>query len=336
MKFGIGLSTGYEGLIYPVPFATPKQLVELVKKAEDLGYDSVYPNDHFTIQKYVAERVKAVPNYYEPLITLAAAASITKRIQLITGIVVLPYREPVLLAKQVATLDQISGGRFILGVGTGAYREEFIGVRPEWKDIPRAKIIEESLQCLKKLFTEDTASFSGEFFQFENLKVYPKPIQKPFPIYSGGNAEGVMVRAAKYCAGWAPAGMSPEAIKAKLVRLASYLEKEGRSLSGFEVAMQTFVSIGRNKEEATKTLENSGLYHHIVSLKASTFKGDDITTLDDFNLIGNGDDIVKKVKEYEEAGVTHLIGLNFAVNTVEEFEEQMKMFAETVIPTFKK
>ena len=96
------------------------------------------------------------------------------------------------------------------------------------------------------------------------------------------------MRAAKHCSGWAPAGLSPKAIKEKLVRLSSYLEEEGRSLEGFEVAMQTFVSIGRDKEEANKKLKNSGLYHHIMSLKASTFKGDDITTLDDFNLIGNG------------------------------------------------
>ncbi len=335
MKFGVAIATGTEGLIYPVPFASPKQIVELVKKAEDFGYDSVWPNDHFTIQRYVLDKEKAIPNYYEPLIALAAAASVTKRIQLGTGIVVLPYRDPVLLAKQVATLDQISGGRFILGVGIGAYREEFIGVHPEWKDKSRAKIMDESLQCLQKLFTEDTASFSGEFFHFENLKVYPKPIQKPLPIYPGGNSEAVMVRVAKYGTGWFPACLSPEAIKARLPRLVSYLEKEGRSLSEIDIAPQVFVSIGRNKEEANKTLENSGLYHHLVSLKASTLKGDSIDTLDDFNLIGSPDDIVEKVKEYKEAGVTHLTGLCFAVNTVEGFAAQMKMFAETVVPAFK-
>ncbi len=336
MKFGIALLTGYEGLIYPAPFASPKQLVEMAKKAEDLGYDSVLPNDHFTIQKYVAGKKKTVPNYYEPLITLAAVAGITRRIKLITGVIVLPYREPVLLAKQVSTLDQISGGRFILGIGLGAYLEEFVGVHPDWKDKPRARIVDESLQCLKKLLTEDTASFSGEFFQFQDLRMYPKPLQKPFPIYIGGNSEKVMERAAKYGMGWIPACLSPQAIKERLPRLASYLEKEGRSLSEIEVAPQLIVSIGRNKEEATRTLQNSGLYTHLVSLKSSTLKRDSIETLDEFNFIGSPDDIVEKVKSYEAAGVTHLTGLLFAVQTVGEFEEQMRIFAETVLPAFKK
>ncbi len=335
MKFGIALPTGYEGLILPSPFASSQQIVELAKKAEDLGYDSVFPNDHFTIQKYVAEKERVTPSYYEPLITLAAAASITRRIKLLTGVVVLPYREPILLAKQVSTLDQISGGRFILGVGIGAYREEFDGVHPRWKDKPRARIMDESLQCLQKLLTEDTASFLGEFFQFENLRVYPKPIQKPFPIYIGGNSEKGMERAAKYGTGWLPACLSPQAIKDRLTRLVSYLAREGRSLSELDVAPQIFASLGRSKEEATRTFQNSELYKHLVSLKSSTLKGDSIETLDDFNLIGTPDDIVKKVKSYEEAGVTHITGICFAVRTIEEFEEQMQRFAETVIPAFK-
>ena len=335
MKFGIALPTGFEGLILPSPFASPSQLVELVKKAEDLGYDSVFPNDHFTIQKYVAEKEKVTPNYYEPLITLAAAASITRRIKLLTGVVVLPYREPILLAKQVSTLDQISGGRFILGVGIGAYREEFRGVHPRWKDKPRSGIMDEALQCLQKLLADDIVSFSGEFFQFENLRVYPKPLQQPFPIYIGGNSEQGMVRAAKYGLGWIPACLSPQAIKDRLTRLASYLEKEGRSLSDIEVAPQIFGRLGKSKAEATEGLKNSELYQHLVSLKASTLKGDSIETLDDFNLIGTPDDVIEQVQSYKEAGVQHITGICFAVKTVKEFEEQMQIFAESVIPAFK-
>jgi probable F420-dependent oxidoreductase len=247
MKFGIGLCTGYEGLVYPIPFATPKQLVRLVKQAEDLGYDSVWPNDHMTVQKYVAAKEKVPPNFYESIVTLSAAAGITERILLATGLVPLPYREPLLLAKQVATLDRISGGRFILGVGLGAYREEFDGVRPQWKDVPRARIVEESLICLRKLFTEDIVSFSGEFFQFKDIRMYPKPLQKPLPIYIGGNSEKVLERVARHGNGWFPACLSPKAIKDRLVRLTSYLEKEKRKLSEIDIAPQIFVGMGRRK-----------------------------------------------------------------------------------------
>lgn len=336
MKFGIGLITGYEGLVYPIPFASPKQLVEMVKRAEDLGYDSVWPNDHMTIQKYVAAKEKVPPNHYESIVTLAAAAGITERIQLCTGLVPLPYREPVLLAKQVSTLDQISGGRFVLGVGIGAYREEFDAVHPNWKDVPRARIVDEALICLKKLLNEDTSSFSGEFFQFENLRMYPKPVQKPLPIYIGGNSEKALERTAKHGMGWFPACLSPQAIQDRLTRLATYLEKEGRKLSEIDVAPQIFVGMGRNKEEATEIFQKSGLYEHVVSLKSSTLKHDDILSLDDFNLIGNPDDIIEKVKSYEAAGVTHITGLLWAVNTIEGFFEQMETFAKTVLPAFKK
>jgi probable F420-dependent oxidoreductase len=329
------LPTGFEGLILPSPFASPGQLVELVKKAEDMGYDSVFPNDHFTIQKYVAEKVKVTPNYYEPLITLAAAASVTNRITLLTGVVVLPYREPVLLAKQVSTLDQISKGRFILGVGIGAYREEFRGVHPRWKDKSRSAIMDEALQCLKILFTEDTASFSGEFFQFENLRVYPKPFRKPYPIYIGGNSEQGMKRAARFGMGWIPACLSPQAIRERLGRLSGYLENEGRSLADIEVAPQIFGRLGTGMDEATEGLKNSELYRHLVSLKASTLKGDSIENLHDFNLIGTPADVMQQVQRYKEAGVQHITGICFAVKTVEEFEEQMQIFAETVIPAFR-
>jgi alkanesulfonate monooxygenase SsuD/methylene tetrahydromethanopterin reductase-like flavin-dependent oxidoreductase (luciferase family) len=144
-----------------------------------------------------------------------------------------------------------------------------------------------------------------------------------------------MERAAKYGRGWLPACLSPQAIKDRLTRLVSYLEREGRSLNEIDVAPQIFASLGRSKEEATRTLRNSEVYKHLVSLKSSTLKGDSIETLDDFNLIGTPDDIVEKVKSYEEAGVTHITGICFAVKTIEEFEEQMQRFAETVIPAFK-
>ena len=336
MKFGIGLSTAYEGLAYPIPFASANGLVELVKKAEDLGYDSVWPNDHMTVQNYVAAKEKVLPNFYESLVTLSAAAAVTERIQLATGLLPLPYREPALLAKQVCTLDQISGGRFALGIGIGAYREEFEAVKPKWKDIPRARIVDEFLECLRGLLTEEVSNFSGEFFQYKDLRIHPKPLQDPFPIYIGGNSEKALQRVAEYGVGWFPGCLSPEAIQERLARLSSYLAEKNRKLSDVDIAPQIFASIGKSKDEANATFVGSGLYEHIISLKSSTLKNDNTATLDDFTLIGTPDDIIAKVKSYEAAGVTHLPGLLFAAQTVEDFIKQMELFAKTVIVAFKK
>ena len=111
--------------MYPVPFARPEDVVPTAQLAERVGFDSVWGNDHMTTQRYVQREWPTPPNFYEPLIAFTYVAARTERIKLATGIIVLPMRTMPVLAKQVATLDQLSGGRVILGVGTGAYREEY-------------------------------------------------------------------------------------------------------------------------------------------------------------------------------------------------------------------
>src|ERR1700722_16421880 len=122
MKFSVGLPTGFEGLMHPIPFAEPGDFVRLAQLCEGLGYDSVWGNDHITTQNYVRDLFPGqVPRYYEPIIVMAHIAAATSRLRLGTAVPRLPMHEPVYLAKQVATLDQLSGGRFMLGVGVGAY-----------------------------------------------------------------------------------------------------------------------------------------------------------------------------------------------------------------------
>ena len=120
MDVGVAIPTCKEGLSSPVGFARPEQVNEVVVHAERLGYHSVWGNDHITAPQYVREHYPDPPSFYEPLIALAAAAGVTRRIRLATATIVLPLREPVYLAKQVATLDRFSGGRVILRVGMGA------------------------------------------------------------------------------------------------------------------------------------------------------------------------------------------------------------------------
>jgi len=125
MKFSVCLATGYEGLVYPIPFCEPQDLIKTGVLCEKLGYDAVFGNDHITTQHYVRETFPEPPNFYDVLITLAMVAQATTKLRVGTSLLVMPMREPVYLAKQVATLDQLSGGRFIMAVGLGAYREEF-------------------------------------------------------------------------------------------------------------------------------------------------------------------------------------------------------------------
>src|SRR5690606_771327 len=186
------------------PFAGPADLIRQARRCEELGYHSVWGNDHITTQNYVRELYPDTPpNFYEPLITLAAIGAATTTLKLGTALTVLPVREPVYLAKQALTLDQMSGGRFIMAVGLGAYREEFLawgGSRV--KGARRGDMMDEGLEALRLLFTEPRASFDGKYYSFKDVEMFPKSVAQPFPLYVGGHNMEALDRAARYGQGW--------------------------------------------------------------------------------------------------------------------------------------
>jgi probable F420-dependent oxidoreductase len=334
MKFGVALPTCTEGMIYPVPFADPEGIVRVAQEAEQLGYYAVMGNDHLTTQKYVRDRWPDPPNFFEPLITYAYCAARTTNIRFMTGVIVLPMRDPVLLAKQVATLDQFSRGRVILGVGVGAYREEFEATNPRLKDAARAELVEEGIQALRVLFSERRASFDGRHYQFHDVEMYPKPVQSPLPIWSSGNAEGSIRRAAESCEGWMPAGIGPDRIRKGRDKLVAYAEAAGRDPSSIEIAPQLVASLGRTVEEAERAFKSSQAYEHLVSLQQSTLKGLDISTYVVNNLIGTVDEVSERIAAYRDAGANHFPGLLFTGDTVDLMLEQVHLFAEEVMPRF--
>jgi alkanesulfonate monooxygenase SsuD/methylene tetrahydromethanopterin reductase-like flavin-dependent oxidoreductase (luciferase family) len=120
MKFGVGLPTCTAGMMYPVPFASAEDIVRVAIEAEQLGYYEVAGNDHFTTQQYVREAFTDPPDFFDPLISYAYCAAKTSVLRLMTGIIVVPMRHPIVLAKQLATLDRFSGGRLLVGAGIGA------------------------------------------------------------------------------------------------------------------------------------------------------------------------------------------------------------------------
>jgi len=321
-------------MMYPVPFASPADVIRIAREAEALGYYAVMGNDHMTTQRYVRREFAQPPNFYEPLVTYAAIAGATDRIRLMTGVIVLPMRHPVVLAKQVATLDQFSGGRVILGVGVGAYREEFEALFPDRKGANRGEMVTEGVQALRVLFSERRATFAGRYYRFEDVEMYPKPLQPALPIYIGGNAPETHRRVAAYGDGWLPAVLTPEEIRRGLERIQGHASAIGRDVSGLDVAPQFAVSIGRTQEEAADRFLRSRLYTHLVSLQRSTLRGQPIESFGERNLLGSPEDLRRRIAAYAEAGVTHLSGLLFTANTVEEFVDGMRLFAHEVMPAF--
>jgi probable F420-dependent oxidoreductase len=332
IQFGVGIPTGTDGLMSPIPFAKARDNIRISQAAEKFGFDSVWGNDHVSTQHYVRDKFKSPPNYYAPLITLAAIAENTTTLKVATALLVVPFRHPAIIAKELATLDQLTGGRILIGVGIGAYREEFEAMSGEQaQKVNRGRLIDESLTIIQKIFQEDVVTYKGEYFDIHKLQSYPKPVQTPFPFYIGGNSPQGRERTARFGTGWLPAALTAGEIKTAVDEIQFHCAKLGRKSAGIDIAPQMVVSVGRTREEAEKKYKQSQLYHHLESLKKSTLKNQDTSAFAERNLIGTPADILEQIGRFMAAGVTTFSALLFAVNTVEEKIEAMQYFAEEVI-----
>jgi probable F420-dependent oxidoreductase len=322
-----------EGLTYPIPFSDPESLVQIAQRAEALGYHSVWGNDHMTTQNYVRAEFPVPPRFWEPLVTYSFLAAHTTKLRFGTGVLVLPMRRDIVVtAKQIATLDHLSNGRAEIGVGVGAYREEFEALWPDANKVHRGDMVEEGVQALQLLFSERVASFEGKYYRFKDVELYPKPKQKRLPIYFGGNNPAHLRRTAESADGWVPAGLPLETLRRMVGELKQMTEDAGRRFSELQIAPQYVVHLGRDQDKAVARYKESQMYKHFESLKKSTLKGQSATKSEDINLVGSIDTVVSRAQAFREAGVTHFLGLFFAANSVPELLDQMQMFAEEVRP----
>lgn len=319
----------------PLPYADIEDIVRISQAAERLGYHSVWGNDHITAPQYVRDAYRDAPRFFEPLITLSYVAAHTRTIRLATAVVVVPMREPVYLAKQVATLDHASKGRVILGVGVGAYREEFECIKPELKGVNRGEMLAEGVEALRLLFSQRRASYEGRYYHFSDIELCPKPVQVPFPIYIGGNHVNQMRRAALHGSAWLPASITPAMLSEGVREVRQKAAEIGRDPSEIVIAPQVMVCIAHTHEEAIRNFEASPMYRHVYSLQASTLKAMDMNKLVQANLIGSPQEIVETVRVFQEAGASMMATMTFISPSVDATLEDIQFFAEEVFPAFK-
>jgi probable F420-dependent oxidoreductase len=201
MKFGVTIPNNWG-------IEDPQQALAFGPLAEELGYDSVWVMDHLFNNGYIRERLDDKP-YYHPLAILSHLSATTNRVLLGTSVLVLPYHNPVELAKYTATLDQMSGGRVTLGVGVGAMTPEFEALGIPLKQ--RGSLTNECIAIMKELWTNPNPSYHSRRWNFSDLKFSPKPAQKPhIPLWIGGSSPGALKRAATLGDGWHPSGVSAE------------------------------------------------------------------------------------------------------------------------------
>ncbi len=328
-----GLPTCMEGMMYPIPFSDPANLLRIARHAERLGYHSVWGNDHMTTQNYVRAEFATPPRFWEPLVTYAWLAAATTTLRFGTGILVLPMRRDIVVAaKQIATLDHLSGGRLELGVGIGAYREEFEALWPD-SGAHRGDMMEEGVAALQRLFSQREASFEGKYYQFRNVELWPKPLQEKLPVYYGGNSPRHIARVARDADGWIPAAIPAHHLRPLVDRLHEATLAAGRDPAEIQVAPQYIVHLGKTNEAAIARYKQSQMHKHLVSLGQSTLKDQKKIPMEDINLIGGKDRVIEQAERLKQAGVTHFLGLYFAANDMQELLDQMQMFAEDIIPS---
>jgi probable F420-dependent oxidoreductase len=328
MKFSVSLPTGFEGVMHPVPFVRPEDFVAFGQLCERLGYHSAWGNDHINTQKYVrALFPDSPPSFYEVMLTLGHVAATTTRLKIGTAVAVVPMRDPAWLAKEAATLDQLSGGRLILGVGIGAYREEFASWAPRLAGARRGDMLDEGLTVLRKLFTERVVNFEGKHYAYRDLEMFPKPRQDPFPIFVGGHNLVAVERAARWGNGWLP-GWRPWPELAERVQLLKRRAAElGRDPNEIEIAPQFSVTLAKTAEAAERRYMASGLVAHRTSL---AYTGRDLSQQVVANLVGSPELVREKVGALAALGIDHCCALMFPADTIAEMREQIEWFAETM------
>ena len=172
-----------------------QSIIQLARRAEELGFASVWVHDHVFNAAHVFRRIGNKP-YYEPLTLLSYVAACTQRVGLGTSVLVLPYHNPLRLAKTAATLDVLSGGRLILGVGVGGVPQESEAMGSPYAE--RGAITDEAIAIMKELWTKDEPSFAGKYYRFSGMPFSPKPLQQPhIPILIGGNSRAAIRRAVR-------------------------------------------------------------------------------------------------------------------------------------------
>jgi len=300
MKIGISIPNNWG-----VPDAS--RLIDLAVRAEELGFASVWTSEHLINLAYVRERI-GDGAYYHPLAILSAIASRTSRIELGTSVIVLPFHNPFDIAKYVATLDQISRGRVILGIGVGNVKDEFDVLCIPWEK--RGAITDESLDVIRALWTQHEAQHEGTRWQFSGIHTSPKPYQeRRVPIWVGGISNAARKRAVRIGDGWHPTAISPAEMKQQCGEMRQLAEAAGRDPDSIEICMRFNVAL--NDVEVTE-----------VELR-STVKGGDMNRA------------IEVAEQYRDVGATHFI---FALNAHDPdvLDATVDRFAEELLPRFRR
>lgn len=257
----------FGAFIFPTEYAI--RIDELARALEERGFESLFVTEHTHIP--VSRRTPwpgggPLPKEYahtlDPFIGLATAAAVTRRLRVGTGICLVIQHDPIVTAKAVASLDLLSDGRFLFGVGAGWNAEEMEHHGTAFAT--RFRVLRERVLAMKEIWTKDEASFHGEFVRFEPIWSYPKPVQKPHPpVLLGGEGPHTLRRVVEFCDGWFPRGrVGPDRILAELQELRARAATAGRDPRTISVS----VFGGRTDPDTVARYREAGVDRLVVPL----------------------------------------------------------------------
>ena len=308
MQFGLGVP--HAGVS-----AEGQSIITFAQRAEALGFESLWCGDHILLPTagtnqypYTADGSfprDASVGFLETLTVLSYVASVTQRIRLGSTVVILPYRNPIVQAKMFASLDVLSGGRAICGVGVGWLEKEFDSLGVPYAE--RGPMSDEFLEMFQTLWTEEHPEFHGKFYQFDGVQFYPKPIQNPLPIWVGGHSRRAIRRTIAYGHAWHPTRQTPEFVAEKLPYLRQEAERTGRDPDSITISLKRSL--------------------HITDIGASA----DVAFRSGNALVGPTQAIIDDAKRCQDIGI-HQLTYDFRVDDLEAQLATIECLADRVIP----
>jgi len=310
------------------PLAKPSILVRLARKAEALGYSCVTISDHVVLPTRSSAPYPYSPtgefpggsrqDYLEPLAVMAWLLAATRRLRVGTSVLVVPYRNPVVTAKQLATLDVLSGGRVIVGCGAGWWPEEFQALAsPPFTE--RGAVTDEYIRLMKELWTREDPSFAGKYYQLRDVTLFPKPVQKPHPqVWIGGHGPAALRRAGELGDGWhpiglrPPAGLTPAEYAEKAQQVRAHAARAGRRSEAILLTLRAPLEIWPARAGRSRKAPAGAM------LQGSPLRGP-------------AEKVAGDVRAYRRAGVQFFV-FDFTEQDPGAMVETMERFAEEVRP----
>ncbi len=287
---------------------TGNEVVEFAKHAETYGFHSLW-----VLERILHHAVSVL----DPLSLLTFASAVTREIRLGTAIVMTPLRNPVLFAKTIATMDNLSSGRLILGMGLGGGQTEFEAVGIKLAE--RAARFSESLKIMRQLWTGEKVSYTGKFWTLNEVSMKPKPIQGYLPVWIGARADNALKRAVKHADGWIGSGASTfEDFADGSKKVTTFIRELGKS-SDFVIAKRLYIHVDPDPEWAEAVMRKW----------MTSFYGPRVSDISNTCVYGLVDDCIDKIQRYADAGASILI-----LHPVDDYQNQLRIYASQITPSF--